>query len=209
MNCPHCGHDKSRVTETRASADGDRRIRLCRSCGRTFTTIERVTVYFGRNTGWMEVVPQQESAPAVPLSAAPAQASDEESSAVELPAPAPIAKARQQRIPRFMPTEVPDDMGVVAEAAPLLLRWWCEARRSKHGNKAVWTEGAWLSSCRRVGELPAPQQIALAQAGCEGGWQALKADYLEHQPFARQQPVTDRPMPRDPAMLAALDSWPA
>lgn len=208
MNCPHCGHDKSRVTETRASADGDRRIRLCRSCGRTFTTIERVTVYFGRNTGWMEVVPQQELAPAAPLPE-PVQAAAEESSAPEPPAAVPIAKARQQRIPRFMPTDVPDDMGVVAEAAPLLLQWWCEARRSKHGNKAVWTEGAWLSSCRRVGELPARQQIALAQAGCEAGWQALKADYLEHLPAARQQPATGRPMPRDPAMLAALDSWPA
>lgn len=41
MQCPFCGSDSS-VTETRVSADGVRRRRVCSSCKRRFTTYERV-----------------------------------------------------------------------------------------------------------------------------------------------------------------------
>lgn len=41
MQCPFCGSDSS-VTETRISAEGVRRRRLCSSCKRRFTTYERV-----------------------------------------------------------------------------------------------------------------------------------------------------------------------
>lgn len=41
MQCPFCGSDSS-VTETRISAEGVRRRRVCSSCKRRFTTYERV-----------------------------------------------------------------------------------------------------------------------------------------------------------------------
>jgi hypothetical protein len=107
-----------------------------------------------------------------------------------------------------MPSEAPQDFGIAAEAAPLLLQWWREARRSKWGNRATWTEAAWLSSCRRVGDLPADQQLALCQAGVENGWQALKVDYLDHG-RAKVPTASGRPMPQHPSMLAALEQWPA
>ena len=57
MNCPHCAHPESRVTETRSGSDADRRIRLCRSCGKTFQTMERVAVFAGRAIGYIESNP--------------------------------------------------------------------------------------------------------------------------------------------------------
>lgn len=41
MQCPFCASD-SAVTESRESADGVRRRRVCRSCKRRFTTYEKV-----------------------------------------------------------------------------------------------------------------------------------------------------------------------
>jgi transcriptional repressor NrdR len=57
VNCPHCDHPESRVTETRASDGYDKRVRICRSCAKTFTTIERVAVYAGRAAGYIESGP--------------------------------------------------------------------------------------------------------------------------------------------------------
>ena len=42
MNCPHCSQADHRVTESQVTEDGVRRSRKCRSCGRGFSTIERV-----------------------------------------------------------------------------------------------------------------------------------------------------------------------
>ena len=42
MNCPFCGEDNTRVTDSRPDQDGIRRRRECLACGRRFTTIERV-----------------------------------------------------------------------------------------------------------------------------------------------------------------------
>ena len=44
MKCPFCTNAESKVTDTRASAQGDviRRRRECESCARRFTTYERV-----------------------------------------------------------------------------------------------------------------------------------------------------------------------
>ncbi|HXH22749.1 MAG TPA: transcriptional regulator NrdR [Dehalococcoidia bacterium] len=46
MKCPFCGHDDTRVTDSREADDGIRRRRECLSpsCGRRFTTYERVQV---------------------------------------------------------------------------------------------------------------------------------------------------------------------
>jgi transcriptional repressor NrdR len=44
MKCPYCGHEDTKVTDSRESDDGIRRRRECLSpeCGRRFTTYERV-----------------------------------------------------------------------------------------------------------------------------------------------------------------------
>src|SRR5689334_3581107 len=46
MHCPYCGHDDTKVTDSREADDGIRRRRECLSseCGRRFTTYERVQV---------------------------------------------------------------------------------------------------------------------------------------------------------------------
>jgi transcriptional repressor NrdR len=46
MKCPFCGHDDTRVTDSREADDGIRRRREClsASCGRRFTTYERVQI---------------------------------------------------------------------------------------------------------------------------------------------------------------------
>lgn len=44
MRCPFCGHPASRVIDSRASETSIRRRRECESCGRRFTTQERVEV---------------------------------------------------------------------------------------------------------------------------------------------------------------------
>ncbi len=193
MKCPHCGHEKSRVTETRAGDEADRRIRICQGCARTFQTLERVCVFAGRAAGYVEV---GEPVPALQV----------------VPDPEPQtepAAAKRANTRRWHPVGVPE--GVCEEAAPLLLEWWNESRRLKHKGNAVWSEKAWLASVERVKALPPAQQVALCQAGVEQGWQALKADYLRDGAARLPQlPRSDgRPMPKDPSMLAALESWPA
>jgi transcriptional repressor NrdR len=42
MRCPLCGYNDSKVTDSREADDGIRRRRECLSCGRRFTTFERV-----------------------------------------------------------------------------------------------------------------------------------------------------------------------
>jgi transcriptional repressor NrdR len=42
MNCPFCGDENTRVTDSRPDRDGIRRRRECLGCGRRFTTVERV-----------------------------------------------------------------------------------------------------------------------------------------------------------------------
>ena len=42
MRCPYCGHQDSKVTDSRTAEDGIRRRRECLRCGLRFTTYERV-----------------------------------------------------------------------------------------------------------------------------------------------------------------------
>jgi len=42
MNCPYCGHQDSRVIDSRDVNDGIRRRRQCLKCGARFTTYERL-----------------------------------------------------------------------------------------------------------------------------------------------------------------------
>jgi hypothetical protein len=82
------------------------------------------------------------------------------------------------------------------EAQPLIVQWWNESRKSRHGVKATWTEAAWKASVYRVANLPECQQVLLCKAGVEHGWQALKPEYLKDE---LAKPTGDgRPMPKDP-----------
>jgi len=205
MKCPHCGSEQSRVTETRASAEADRRIRLCKGCGRTFQTLERVCVLAGRAAGYIEIGPPIEEPQPVELQLPEIKAQPETVQTVQetatetvktVPAPA-----------RFV-AQLNDELlaQCTAEAQPLLVEWWNVSRRSKHKSNATWTQGAWAASITRVSHLPAWQQVELAKAGVEHGWQSLKPDYISSRNQA--SPIaTGRPMPKDPAMLAALESW--
>lgn len=194
MNCPHCGHPQSRVCDTESRPDHNLRYRFCSRCAKKFCTIERVAVFAGRKVGHVEM--EASRLQLVPP-AAPAEAESETSR------PAAAAKAR-----RFKAS--PDDPALARcdpDAQPLIIEWWNTARWSKHRGHATWTERAWQASVNRLAVLPAHHQIALANAGVEHGWQALKPEFLG---LAEQRPAlsTDgAPMPRDPAMLAALDSW--
>jgi transcriptional repressor NrdR len=42
MNCPFCGTDDDKVTDSRPDQDGIRRRRECLACGRRFSTLERI-----------------------------------------------------------------------------------------------------------------------------------------------------------------------
>lgn len=42
MHCPYCGHEDSKVTDSRNAENGIRRRRECSRCGLRFTTYERV-----------------------------------------------------------------------------------------------------------------------------------------------------------------------
>jgi transcriptional repressor NrdR len=42
MRCPHCGHNESKVLDTREAEHGIRRRRECLRCGARFSTLERV-----------------------------------------------------------------------------------------------------------------------------------------------------------------------
>jgi transcriptional repressor NrdR len=42
MRCPYCGHQDSKVTDSREVDSGIRRRRQCRNCGVRFTTYERI-----------------------------------------------------------------------------------------------------------------------------------------------------------------------
>ena len=83
------------------------------------------------------------------------------------------------------------------EAQPLIVQWWNESRKSRHGVKATWTEAAWKASVYRVANLPECQQVLLCKAGVEHGWQSLKPEYLKDE---LAKPTGDgRPMPKDPS----------
>ena len=113
-----------------------------------------------------------------------------------------------KKVARFIASLDEDCLvNVVAEVQPLLVQWWNESRKSKHKGNATWTEAAWQASVQRVSKLPHWQQVVLAQAGVEHGWQALKPEYLKDE--LAKPTAAGRPMPKDPAMLAALEQWPS
>lgn len=189
MKCRKCNATTTRVLETIRVWEGLRRRRMCQACGHKFDTLERIEVWDPALRGYVQ--PERQAQPA--LAVAP------DTLAADEPAAAKRVNNR-----RWHPLGVP--VGVCEEAAPLLLEWWNESRRMKHKGNAVWSEKAWLASVERVKALPPHQQVALCQAGVEQGWQALKPEYLKEE--LAKPTAQGRPMPKDPAMLAALETWP-
>lgn len=187
MNCPSCGHIQSRVIDTQRKRDGLRRHRVCSQCGHRYQTLERIELWDPAVHSYVA----SEQRPA--LAVVPDHA-------VEVPKKV-AATARHQ-------ASLDDDylVNVCAEAQPLLVQWWNESRKSKHRANATWTKAAWEASVQRVSALPSWQQVLLANAGVEHGWQALKPEYLKEE--LAKPTGQGRPMPKDPAMLAALESWP-
>jgi transcriptional repressor NrdR len=54
MRCPYCAYADTKVTDSRESDDGIRRRRECLSCGRRFTTYERVQTVVVKKDGRRE-----------------------------------------------------------------------------------------------------------------------------------------------------------
>ena len=165
-----------------------RRHRICSKCRHKFSTLEQVAQWDPTLHGYVSAAEERPALAAVP-------------DHFQEPAKKVAATARHQ-------ANFDEDclVNVCAEAQPLLLQWWNESRKSKHHANATWTKAAWEASVQRVSALPSWQQVLLAQAGVEHGWQALKTEYLKQE---LTKPTGEgRPMPKDPAMLAALESWP-
>ena len=115
MKCPHCGHEKSRVLETR----DDRRVRQCGKCLKDFSTIETIAAWAGRDRGWICEAPPDN---VVPLNI--------ELQQEKLPKQPP--KKRPSKFDKFHPAQVEDEFnGADAELAALLTEWWNKARWSK------------------------------------------------------------------------------
>lgn len=177
MNCPHCDHPDSRITETRSNPAFDRRIRICRSCGKTFQTIERVAVYAGRAAGYIDGGPPVLT----------------------------VVEDQEPKRPKRYAANLDDDclVNVCGEAQSLLVEWWNVSRLSKHGTKAAWTEKAWQQNVSRIASLPRWKQVLLAKAGVESGWQALKPEYMgEVAP-----PPEEGLAPKSTAMQEAIAAW--
>ena len=181
MNCPHCNHPESRVTETRSGPDADRRIRICRSCGKTFQTMERVAVFAGRAIGYLEAT------------VADALVDPEE--------PEPLAPAIAAC---FHPVVVGDELnGLPMSVRSNLVEWWNNSRYSKHKKQATWTRQAWLFTVKRIAALPHWQQELLAAAGVEHGWQTLKVDYIK----GATPPKEAGLQPKSSAIQEAIQAW--
>lgn len=197
MKCPECHHMHSRVIDTKRTGDCYRRYRVCCKCSFRFGTIEQVAEWDPVMGGYAPVA--GDAGPELL------------GRMLELvPSAEPAPEPKKPRGPARFVASTDDDrlVNVCAEAQPLLVQWWNESRWSKHKAKATWTETSWEMCVERVAALAKPQQLQLARAGVENGWQTLKYEYLDGARPIQLPSAAGRPMPRDPAMLAALDSWP-
>ena len=178
MKCPHCGHEKSRVLETR----GDRRVRQCGECLKDFSTIETLAAWAGRDRGWIHEAPPEDPLPVVIQQ----------------------EKPRPSRFEKFHPVQVEDELASAdKQLAELLVTWWNESRWSKNKGKATWTRNAWLLNVNRVLAMPPIKAMALAQRGVEQGWQSLQEEYVNDVSSAPSGVL----MPRDSAMQRAIETW--
>ena len=178
MKCPHCGHEKSRIIETR----GLRRLRLCGSCLKTFPTIETLAAYVGRERGYIHESPPQEEISEKPKS---------------------LPKLEKAKPARFHPLLLEDELlAADKDLAALLVSWWDESRWTKHKSSASWTRAAWLSNATRVLALPHAKAMALARRGVEMGWQSLQEEYVNDVSSSTDQ---GQMAPRNSAMQKAIE----
>jgi hypothetical protein len=193
MNCPKCGDPSTRIVETVRVAQGLRRHRICNrpKCRRKFRTLERIEEWDHTIQNYVPTPEALAHSNVIPL-----QQQQQSNFAAKSVAPKGFVARLSDEFPS----------GIALEAHPLLVQWWNESRRSKHKGNATWTEAAWTASLKRVAALPHWQQVLLAQAGVEHGWQALKPEYVKEE--LAKPTAAGRPMPKDPAMLAALEQWP-
>jgi hypothetical protein len=202
MRCPHCDSTCTIVTDVKRLGALLRRYRLCRDCGRKFPTVEQVE--HARPTRGDGSEPELTVVPDPPAKANPLPPD-----ITEKKEPKPAA-GKPQRFWNITPADVAGDVdGLPSETVDALLEWWNSARRSKHSGNATWTRTAWQQSVARVKALPEHMGLLLARAGAEHGWQTLKPSFLSgNGPSLPPVAATGRPMPKDPAMLAAIQSWP-
>ena len=92
---------------------------------------------------------------------------------------------------------------VAPDAQEMLVEWWNVSRQQKHGSHAVWSELAFALSVRRLAKLPPWQQLALAEAGIEHGWQALKPEYIKE----IKPPAATGFVPQSASMQEAITAW--
>jgi hypothetical protein len=175
MRCPNCKSTGNFATETKrctvaTTQDAFKRRRICRDCGAQWTTTERIDKWdfdLRQWTGHAGLGPEPEL-PKVPE-----------------PAVVRTSEPRPQRVKpaAFHPVtleQVADVvLGIPPDVCMLLLEWWNNSRRSKHGTAAAWTDRAFAGSVERVKKLPHWQQVLLAKAGIEHGWQALNPSYCK------------------------------
>jgi hypothetical protein len=207
MNCPHCGHLHTRVSDTKRVLEGLRRYRRCTKCHKPFGTLERIEEWDPTVNAYAVVdvpaAPQLQVVPPTPVEAT-------------------AAKTPRRRGPAWQPNNDDSLLDYVTPAVkPLLLQWWNESRWSKHKGNATWTEAAWRASVTRVSNMPTDLQIKLCTAGVELGWQTLKLEYLVGTILPKSQTAANtsgRPLPQDPRMLEAIrqehiatdaEPWPA
>ena len=169
MRCPKCNLTSNFVIETKRctvifTEDSLKRRRVCKSCATRWTTTEVIGLFDNRMGEW--------TGRAEP----------------ELPKVDPVVRTREPRQSRpaaskFHPIaleQVADILlGIPGDVCQLLLEWWNDSRRSKHGASAAWTEKAFTMSVERVKKLVHWQQVVLTNAGIEHGWQALNPSYCK------------------------------
>jgi len=168
MRCPNCQSTSHICTETKRctvvnTEDSYKRKRICQECGHQWTTTERIDKWDNDQRQWTG-----HAEPELP----------------KVPGPAVRAKEPRQGKPaasRFHPITLEQVagtlLGIPPDVCELLLEWWNNSRRSRHGASAAWTEKAFTMSAERVKKLAHWQQVALVTAGVEHGWQALNPNY--------------------------------
>ena len=182
MRCPECDSTSNLATETKRATvaslqDAFKRRRICRDCGAQWTTTERIDKWDFDLKQWTgHAGPDPE--PRLPKVS--------EQTVVR-------TRPRPQRAKpaAFHPVALEQAAGVLlgipADVCLMVLEWWNNSRRSKHGASATWTEKAFTMSVDRVKKLPHGQQVMLAQAGVEHGWQSLNPSYCKDLLAQQQQ----------------------
>jgi len=169
MRCPKCQSTGNFSTATKrctvnSSEDSLKRKRICRDCGAQWTTTERIDKWDNDLRQWTGHTEP------------------------ELPKVDPVVRTREPRqsrpaASRFHPVTLEQAadqlLGIPPDVCQLLLEWWNNSRRSKHGASAAWTEKAFTMSVERVKKLVHWQQVVLTNAGIEHGWQALNPNYCK------------------------------